>query len=98
MFVFALAAAVIAGASAGLIPALQSASPDLTNALKAGSRDGVMHRSRLRSALVASQAALSVVLLVGAVLFVRSLQQREGSRHRLLRRSPGVRRRELRRP
>jgi putative ABC transport system permease protein len=42
--------------------------------LKAGSRDGVSHRSRLRSTLVASQAALSVVLLVGAVLFVRSLQ------------------------
>lgn len=70
---FALAAAIVAGGLAGLIPALQSASPDLTSALKTGSRDGVTHRSRLRSALVMCQAALSVVLLVGAVLFVRSL-------------------------
>lgn len=73
VFAFALAAAIMAGALAGLIPALQSASPDLAAALKAGSRDGVLHRSRLRSALVMCQAALSVVLLVGAVLFVRSL-------------------------
>ena len=73
VFMFALAVAVIAGALAGLIPALQSASPDLANALKAGSRAGVTDRSRLRGSLVAVQAALSVVLLVGAVLFVRSL-------------------------
>jgi len=70
---FALVVAVVAGAGAGLVPAIQSAAPDLTSALKAGSRDGVTHRSRLRSALVVCQAALSVVLLVGAVLFVRSL-------------------------
>jgi putative ABC transport system permease protein len=71
---FALAAAIAAGLLAGLIPALQSASPDLTAALKGGSRDGVSHRSRLRSALIICQAALSVILLVGAVLFVRSLR------------------------
>jgi predicted permease len=70
---FALVAALAAGTLAGLVPALQSASPDLTAALKAGSRDGAPHRSRLRSALVMCQAALSVVLMVGAVLFVRSL-------------------------
>jgi len=74
VFVFAIAVAVVAGALAGLIPALQSASPDLASALKAGSRDGVPHHSRLRSALVMCQAALSVVLLVGAVLFVESLR------------------------
>lgn len=68
-----LAAAVVAGAVAGLVPALQSRAPDLTNALKAGTREGGSHRSRLRGFLVASQAALSVVLLVGAALFVRSL-------------------------
>jgi len=71
---FALVAAIAAGTVAGLVPALQSASPDLTNSLKAGSRDGRSHRSRLRNFLVTSQAALSVVLLVGAVLFVRSLR------------------------
>ncbi|MEP6492313.1 MAG: ADOP family duplicated permease [bacterium] len=71
---FAVAAAVVAGALAGLLPALQSASPDLASSLKAGARDGGAHRSRLRSGLVMCQAAFSVLLLVGAVLFVRSLR------------------------
>ncbi len=76
VLLFALGAALTAGMVAGLVPALQAASPDLTTTLKAGTRAGAgkTHRSRLRSFLVASQAALSVVLLVGAVLFVRSLQ------------------------
>ncbi len=76
VLLFALGAALVAGMAAGLVPALQAASPDLTTTLKAGARAGAgtTHRSRLRSFLVASQAALSVVLLVGAVLFVRSLQ------------------------
>ncbi|MEO7083642.1 MAG: ADOP family duplicated permease [Gemmatimonadaceae bacterium] len=73
VFAFSLALAIAAGALAGLVPALQSASPELTSALKAGSRDGVSHRSRLRNALIVCQAALSVMLLIGAVLFVRSL-------------------------
>ena len=75
VLLFALGAALTAGIAAGLVPALQAASPDLTATLKAGARAGAgtTHRSRLRSFLVASQAALSVVLLVGAVLFVRSL-------------------------
>jgi predicted permease len=69
-----MVAAVVAGLGAGLVPALQSRAPDLTKALKAGARDGGVSRSRLRGFLVASQAALSVVLVVGAALFVRSLQ------------------------
>jgi predicted permease len=56
-----------------LAPALQSVSTDLTVALKSGARAG-WPRSRLRDALVVAQAALSVVLLVGAVLFIRSLR------------------------
>jgi predicted permease len=70
---FALVGAFAAGTVAGLVPALQSASPDLMNALKAGAQNGGSHRSRLRGTLVTAQAALSVVLLVGAVLFLRSL-------------------------
>jgi putative ABC transport system permease protein len=70
---FALVASLVAGTIAGLVPALQSASPDLTSSLKASAQDGGTHRSRLRGFLVTSQAALSVVLLVGAVLFLRSL-------------------------
>jgi putative ABC transport system permease protein len=70
---FALFAAITAGVLAGLVPALQSASADVTHALKSGSTGAGATRSRLRMALVAAQAALSVVLLIGAALFVRSL-------------------------
>jgi predicted permease len=70
---FGLLAALLAGAVTGLVPALQARSTDLTNALKAGSRESGGHRSRIRSFLVVCQAALSVVLLVGAALFLRSL-------------------------
>jgi len=70
---FGLLAALVAGALTGLAPALQSLAPDLTDALKAGARSGGAHRSRLRSTLIVVQAALSVVLLVGAALFIESL-------------------------
>ena len=68
-----MGAAVVAGIAAGLIPAWQSRSPDLTKALKTGSREGSVARSRLRGFLVATQAALSVTLLVGAALFIQCL-------------------------
>jgi putative ABC transport system permease protein len=75
---FAVLVSILAGLVAGIIPALQSSNPQLTRALKEGSRDGWTHRSRLRGALVATQAALSVMLLVGAALFVRSLHNVRG--------------------
>jgi putative ABC transport system permease protein len=57
----------------GLAPAFHALRGDVAAALKAGSRDGAYRRSRLRTALLLFQGALSVVLLVGAGLFVRSL-------------------------
>jgi putative ABC transport system permease protein len=75
---FAAGASVLAGLVAGIVPALQASQPQLTRELKEGARDGMSHRSRLRGALVVAQAALSVVLLVGAALFVRSLRNVEG--------------------
>ena len=75
---FTLGIAVLAGLVAGLVPAIQATNPDLTRALKETTRDGGSSHSRLRSALVVIQAALSVVLLVGASLFVRSLQNVRG--------------------
>jgi putative ABC transport system permease protein len=70
---FAFGTAMLAGLIAGIIPALQSRNPDLNNALKAAARAGGAHRSRLRTGLVVMQAALSLVLLTGSALFVRSL-------------------------
>lgn len=74
---FALVAAAMTGLIAGLAPALQSAAIDLGDALKYGARGAGRQRHRLRDALVIAQAALSVVLLVGAVLFIRSLRNVE---------------------
>ncbi|MGH7677929.1 MAG: ABC transporter permease [Gemmatimonadaceae bacterium] len=70
---FATAAVLIVGLVTGLAPALHSGRGDLTTSLKSGAREGTYHRSRTRTALLIVQGALSVVLLVGAGLFVRSL-------------------------
>ena len=69
----ALVTAIGAGLIAGLIPAVQSASPELTGALKIGTGSETVQHSRLRASLVVAQSALSVLLLVGAMLFVKSL-------------------------
>lgn len=69
-------AVIFAGVAAILTsigPALLSVRGDLSSVLRAGMRDGSYRRSRTRSTLLIAQAALSVVLLVGAGLFVRSL-------------------------
>ena len=70
---FTLLAAVVTAVLASIGPAFQARRADVTSAIKAGAREGVYQRSRLRSTLVVAQAALSVVLLVAAGLFVRSL-------------------------
>src|SRR5581483_11166479 len=62
------------GVLTGLAPILQSGNVDLTSDLKSGSREGRLQRSRTRVALLLLQGALSVVLLIGAGLFVRSLR------------------------
>jgi predicted permease len=69
----AVGAALIAGVLTGLAPGLISGRGDLARTLKAGSREGSYQRSRTRVALLVFQGALSVLLLVGAGLFVRSL-------------------------
>jgi len=69
----AAACALVAGTLTVLGPAWLANNTELTGNLKSGVREGGGHRSRTRSALLILQAALSVVLLVGAALFVRSL-------------------------
>jgi len=71
---FAFAAAVVVGLLTGLAPILQAGRADLTGDLKSGAREGTYHRSRARVVLLVLQGALSVILLVGAGLFVRSLR------------------------
>jgi predicted permease len=68
-------AAVLTGIVSGLLPALQASRPAVSDALRAGARAGGPVRSRTRSFLLVTQAALTVVFLVGAVLFVRSLRR-----------------------
>jgi putative ABC transport system permease protein len=70
---YAAVAAIAVGLLTGLAPILQASRADLTSDLKAGTREGTYGRSRLRVGLLVVQGALSVILLVGAGLFVRSL-------------------------
>lgn len=66
--------ALLTGILFGAIPAFRASRPDLVARLKEGGRSSVLGRSghRLRSALVIAEIALSVVLVIGAGLMVRS--------------------------
>ena len=76
VLLFTLAVAVVTGVLFGLIPALRCTSPDIAPTLKdqACSVIGGGSQVRLRKALVAAQVTLSLLLLTGAGLFIRSLQ------------------------
>jgi putative ABC transport system permease protein len=64
---------ILTGLLFGIVPALQLSKPDLTRALKEGSRGMVgTGRQWLRGGLVVVEVALAVVLLVGAALFIGS--------------------------
>ena len=58
----------------GLLPALEATRGDLAAPLRDGTAGGGRRGSRLRSALVVTQVALSFVLLVGAGLLLRTLR------------------------
>lgn len=71
---FSIAATAATVVLFGLLPALKSTRVDLNDALKQGSRGGIGGRSRwVRNALVMSEVALAMVLLVGAGLMIQTL-------------------------
>src|SRR4029079_11851068 len=71
---FALLVSLATSAVFGLVPALQAAQRDLSDALRDGARGsgGGERRQRMRATLVASEFALALILLVGAGLMIRS--------------------------
>jgi predicted permease len=77
ILIFTVGVTVLTGLIFGLVPALRASRPDLWTTLKdtvgsiAGSGGGSLF---LRKGLIAAQVALSFLLLFGAGLFVRSLQ------------------------
>ncbi|MGH9845706.1 MAG: ABC transporter permease [Blastocatellia bacterium] len=75
VLLFTALATLLTGVLFGLLPAWQATRRDLTSALKeeAANASGGAQKARLRGALVVAQVALSVLALVCAGLFVRSL-------------------------
>jgi len=71
---FTAAVAMLTALVFGLIPALATTRSDLVASLKDGSRRSGGGQSHLQSGLLVAQAALSLVVLAGAGLFVRSLR------------------------
>ena len=70
----AIVIAAVAAIAASLAPVLDALETDLSSSLSGAGRDTGARTSRGRGTLLVVQAALSVVLLVGAGLFVRSLE------------------------
>lgn len=72
---YALAATLLAGIVTGIAPALRAGRARPGDALQGESRTVAAGRHRLRNALVAAQVAASMVLLIAAGLFARSLSE-----------------------
>src|SRR5207237_8065815 len=70
---FALGVSALTGILFGIVPALQASKLDVTSALKEGGRSGEGHRrTSARSLLLIGEVALSLTLLVGAGLLIKS--------------------------
>jgi putative ABC transport system permease protein len=74
VFLFTLAISIVTGIVFGLAPGIRAAKPDLNEALKEGSKGsmGSSGSKRTRSVLVALEVALSLMLLAGAGLMIKS--------------------------
>ena len=78
---FVVAIAVLTGVLFGTVPSLRGTRVNLNSALRDGARGAGegLQRSRLRSGLVIGEVALSVILMIGALLLVRSYRHLEGT-------------------
>ena len=72
---FTLAVSLGASLAVGIVPAIQATRGDLRSALQQGERGSSAGGTRIRSALVFAEVALSTVLLIAAALLTRSFQQ-----------------------
>jgi predicted permease len=70
---FALGIALVTGLLVSLLPALRASQVDVAEALTHGTRAGSWRHSRSRASLLVLQASFSVMLLVGAGAFIKSL-------------------------
>jgi putative ABC transport system permease protein len=75
---FTMLISLVTGLLFGLLPALRFSRPDLNVALKEGGNGGGFHGRGARNALMVSEVALAVVLLVGAGLLIRSFVKLTG--------------------
>jgi predicted permease len=73
VLIFLAAASCVTGLLAGALPALRSGRSDLQSALKEGGRSDAVLGLGTRRLLIAGEVALSVVLLTGAGVMIRSL-------------------------
>jgi putative ABC transport system permease protein len=78
VLLFTLGASVLTGIVFGIVPALQATRTNLNESLKEGGQKGAaggLKRNRMRSLLVVFEVSMSLVLLVGAGLMVRSFYE-----------------------
>lgn len=74
IFLAALAVSILAGIVAGALPAWRASQGNLNSMIKDGAPAAGARKSRLRTGLVIAQVAISVLLVSGTGLFVRSLR------------------------